>query len=96
MHISHLGVGAAGARDLDGLGAAIIGLVHHELHLLALCQRAEAIGDNVGLRKHQGWSEQAERELNRLKTRCGRLPGVACVARVQNMMWAAQAAKLRR
>lgn len=60
---AHLGVGAAGAGDLDGLGAAVVGLVHHELDLLALSQRAEAVRDDVGLRRRHRWISSLQAAL---------------------------------
>jgi hypothetical protein len=60
---AHLGVGAARAGDLDGLGAAVVGLVHHKLDLLALSQRAEAVRDDVGLRRRDRWISSLQAAL---------------------------------
>ncbi len=45
----HLGRGTTGPGDLHSLGAAVIARLDEELYLLALCQAAEALGDNAGL-----------------------------------------------
>ena len=44
---------ACGARDLYGLGAAIVALLNVELYLLAFCQAAEAVCHNAGLQAAQ-------------------------------------------
>jgi hypothetical protein len=44
-----LGRGAAGAGHLDGLGAPVVGGLNDELDLLALGERAEAVGLDRGL-----------------------------------------------
>ena len=45
----HLRRGTAGPGDLHSLGAAVIARLDEKLHLLALCQAAEALGDDASL-----------------------------------------------
>ena len=45
----HLRRGTAGPGDLNSLGAAVIARLDEKLYLLALCQAAEALGDDAGL-----------------------------------------------
>ena len=49
LGLQYLWRSTAGPGDLDSLGAAVIARLDEELHLLTLCQAAEALGDDAGL-----------------------------------------------